>query len=367
MKIALGALVAGSPVFKILIILVDFLKKLWINSGLLNKLFQSGLGLWQRMVDFFSWLLNSIKSGVQWIKDGLGLTKAEKEKAMDEIAEKEGVYWSDKKGTWVTKESGGTATATPSPRLARAQEEYLNAPDSVFSKIGEVIPGAISSIVKLFDPVLNPLKTAIEDLVAWLDTWFGIREEPATDIINPETGIGQQGDTITGSGESSGTGGIETPRQFYSTAPSREFGKFDVLKGSTVIATYDTEAEAKQHVANLSTPAPAMTAGGQIRATGSLIGHGGEEMDPARVVAGGKTTLARINEMFSGGSASPLASPTITIQAPPVNINIGRVEKDVDIDRLFKRAGEEFDRKLLFRLRNSLNTMGLRDIGYMRG
>ena len=90
-------------------------------------------------------------------------------------------------------------------------------------------------------------------------------------------------------------------------------------------------------------------------------------MDPARVVAGGKTTLARINEMFSGGSASSLASPAITIQAPPVHISIGRVEKDVDVDRLFERAGDEFDRKLLFRLRNSLNTMGLRDIGYMRG
>jgi hypothetical protein len=120
LKIALGALVAGSPAFKILMLLVDFLKKLWINSGLLNKLFQTGMGLWQRMVDFFSWLLNSIKSGVQWIKDGLGLTKAEKEKARDEIAEKEGVYWNDKKETWVTKASGGTATATPSPRLARA-------------------------------------------------------------------------------------------------------------------------------------------------------------------------------------------------------------------------------------------------------
>jgi len=225
----------------------------------------------------------------------------------------------------------------------------------------------MSSIAKLFDPVLNPLKTAIEDLVAWLDSWFGIGVDQAVDIVNPETGIGQQGDTTTGTGESSGTGGIETPRQFYSTAPSKEFGKFDVLKGSKVIATFDTEAEAKQHVASLSTPAPAMARGGQIRATGSLIGHGGEEMDPARVVAGGKTTLARINEMFSGGSPSSLASPAITIQAPPVHISIGRVEKDVDVDRLFERAGEEFDRKLLFRLRNSLNTMGLRDIGYMRG
>jgi len=109
-----------------------------------------------------------------------------------------------------------------------------------------------------------------------------------------------------------------------------------------------------------------MALGGRIEATGALIGHGGEEVEPARVVAGGKTTLARITELISAGR-SAVGGPSITIQAPPVNINIGRIEKDVDVDRLFDRASDEFDRKLLFKLRNSLNAMGLRDIGYLRG
>jgi hypothetical protein len=113
---------------------------------------------------------------------------------------------------------------------------------------------------------------------------------------------------------------IKTPRRFYSTAPSREFGKFDVLKGSTVIETYDSEAEAKQHIASLSTSAPAMSTGGQIWAAGSLIGHGGEEMDSAWVVASGKAALAGIIEMVSGDSASPLAGPSIIIKAQPVHI-----------------------------------------------
>jgi hypothetical protein len=141
-----------------------------------------------------------------------------------------------------------------------------------------------------------------------------------------------------------------------------ENGLFDVWDASGIVKSgFGSEDEADEYINTHS-----MARGGQIQATGSLIGHGGEEMDPARVVVGGKTTLARINELFSTGKSS-MGEPSITVQAQPVNINIGRIEKDVDVDRLFDRAGEEFDRKLLFRLRNSLNGMGLRDIGYLRG
>jgi hypothetical protein len=48
-------------------------------------------------------------------------------------------------------------------------------------------------------------------------------------------------------------------------------------------------------------------------------------------------------------------------------VTANKVEKDIDIDRLAARIGSEGADKLLFALRNNLNSGQLRDIGYMRG
>ena len=67
----------------ILISVLDFLKKVWFNGNTLKKLISVALALWQRIVDLFFWLVESIKNGVQYLKDGLGITKYEaKEKYM---------------------------------------------------------------------------------------------------------------------------------------------------------------------------------------------------------------------------------------------------------------------------------------------
>jgi hypothetical protein len=51
----------------------------------------------------------------------------------------------------------------------------------------------------------------------------------------------------------------------------------------------------------------------------------------------------------------------------PVSVTIEKIEKDVDVDRLLSKIGEEFDDKLLFRVRNKLDNTSLRGIGYLRG
>jgi len=354
LKVGLEALVANSPMLKMIGFVVEFLRKIWANSATLNKLFSAGTVIWQRIADLFTWLLASIESGVQWIKDGLGITKAEKEAQVKEIAEKEGLYQTDS-GKWGKIQKGETQErpsdlsqlfqpATPSARLQKAIDDANNAPNSVFSEIGEVISGAMANVKQLFDPVLNPLSEAVGKLVAWLESMFGKGDEIPVDVIDPTTGMGKQGDTTTSPGVPAGTDGLTTPRQFQ--APEAPAG---------------FEAPA--------TPAgfPQMARGGSIIGSGSIIGHGGEQVTPAAEVAiGEKTTLAKINEMFAGASGA--GGQSVSISAPvTVHVTVDKVASDIDIDRLAARIGSEGADKLLFALRNKMDNGSTRGIGYLRG
>lgn len=95
-----------------------------------------------------------------------------------------------------------------------------------------------------------------------------------------------------------------------------------------------------------------------------MIGHGGEQIDNASVVADGQTVLSKINESFSTGSSGEGAG--INVNAP-ITVNIGTVSKDVDIDRLIDRISNEGADRLVFALRSRLDSTSLRGIGYMRG
>jgi hypothetical protein len=151
------------------------------------------------------------------------------------------------------------------------------------------------------------------------------------------------------------------PFESYSTYPVKPLLRISVRRNDI---EYDGQSifEVVNEILN-----SAMAEGGSIISGGLIRGHEGEEVSPANVVAGSKTTLERISDLFSGHMGGAAGGQSVSIQAPPVTINIARVEKDVDVDRIFEKASEEFDRKLLFRLRNSLDTLGLRGIGYLRG
>jgi hypothetical protein len=43
------------------------------------------------------------------------------------------------------------------------------------------------------------------------------------------------------------------------------------------------------------------------------------------------------------------------------------MSSDIDLQKAISQAGDEFDRQLMFRLRNLLDSGSLRGIGYMRG
>ena len=107
---------------------------------------------------------------------------------------------------------------------------------------------------------------------------------------------------------------------------------------------------------------PAMASGGTITGSGSIIGHAGEEVSPASAVVGAKSTLERMSEAAEGGQGG-----SITVGGTTININVDRMDSDIDLERALAKAGDEFDRQLMFRLRNLLDSGSLRGIGYLRG
>jgi len=66
-------------------------------------------------------------------------------------------------------------------------------------------------------------------------------------------------------------------------------------------------------------------------------------------------------------AAGSRGGPNITIGGTTININVDRMDSDIDLERALAKAGDEFDRQLMFKLRNLLDSNGLRNIAYMRG
>lgn len=113
-----------------------------------------------------------------------------------------------------------------------------------------------------------------------------------------------------------------------------------------------------------STTIPGMAIGGSIIGNGALFAHHGEEIDKAQVVSGGKTTLERITDMFRSGGTG---GANINVGPTTINLNVDKISSDIDLEKALDKAGSEFDRKLIFRLRNLLDDTGLRGIAYLRG
>lgn len=110
---------------------------------------------------------------------------------------------------------------------------------------------------------------------------------------------------------------------------------------------------------------PGLAAGGSIKSTGGLIGHGGEEIDSAATVEKGETVLSRINALVGrGGGAGSGHIINVNLHQ---EINASAISSDVDINRLISRISDEGADRLIFALRNKLDNMSSRGIGYMRG
>ena len=404
LEVALGGIVANSPMLKIAAFIFDMLRKLYNNSNILNKHINYGVVIWQKMVDFFTWLLDTLKGGLQWLADGLGVTKQKKQEELEKTGASIGKAHGnvDAKGQgipykWMTTEAGtgwfpkGTSSTTKgiSPnqglsageidRLNRGKEAVEKAPKSFF----EGIPG----MALLTDAIRN-LITALDKIKPEIkppeipDAWKPSEEVKATLLGAKDDAVGalqtatpiptalwnaaspENKDTITGAVRTAMPGmaiAYDWASSYLApdTRPQKDAWIADQIKANPALSQADAEASYNYNY-------PKMARGGQIRATGSLIGHASEEMDPASVVAGGKTTLAKINEMFSGMPGGAGSWQPVTVNTSII-VNVAKMDSKADVKALVAQLGEEFDDKLLFRIRGKLENGSTRGIGYLRG
>jgi hypothetical protein len=322
-KMVLEAVAMASPIgmlIKLTLFMVDFMRKIWVNSAWLNKAFATGLAIWQKMTDFFTWLLNLITGMQTWLRDGLGVTKAEKKASMEKIAASEGLtYKADGKSGagWYDK---GNVKQTPSDPLVRAKEAYDKSPKGFF----EGIPG------------INELTNAIFKLIEAL----ALKTPPTED----KGGLGDLG-------------------------KGRDYRK-DANGNPLTQAQIDANIANPANQGYIPDFVPGLDEGGQIKRSGSLIGHGGEEINPASVVVGGETTLARINKIFSGISGGSVgggaAASPVSVGSVNVDVHIDKIDSGSDIDSLISKMSDQAADKLLFALRNKLDNLGQRGIAYQR-
>lgn len=326
LKIAVDTLVASNPMLKILLFQVDFLKKIWLGGETLNKIMGGAMTIWQQIGQFFSWLQNGL-NGILAILTGL----------KDSLTEKlESVF-------------GKAPEVNEAALLAKAKAMKFDDGKNVFDMSDETMKAALEE-ARTGKPQehANMAEPAKYDRL--VNTFKNMIDNPSEGLgdLAPEGNAANPFYNRAFTNSIKGPGGIE-----LRTKPAEEIrGSADVEGGLQMLAR-------KGHDFLFG---PKMAAGGPITGSGSLIGHSGEEISPASAVVGAKTTLERMSEAAEGGQ-----SGSITVGDTTININVDRIDSDIDLERALAKAGDEFDRQLMFRLRNLLDSNGLRGIGYMRG
>jgi hypothetical protein len=355
LKIAVDTLVASNPMLKILLFQVDFLKKIWLGGETLNKIMGGAMTIWQSIGQSVSW----IGQFVSWIGDILTTIQNTLGGGVGGVAD---------------KVLGGAGAAVQS--VVNAAGDFLN-PQEPAAESNPQEPAAESTHPGT-DNAGNPLPFepdlwySSKDSGQWhkgsdLIKEWGPRANDARDLYknaasatNPtEKSSGGSG-TVTKTDVAGNTYSAPAPAKADSSKSYVTYGDngtFDVHNTETgaVSKGFKTEKEAKDSI-------PKMAVGGTIIGSGSIIGHAGEEVSPASAVVGAKSTLERMSEAAEGGRGG-----SITVGGTTININVDRMDSDIDLERALAKAGDEFDRLLMFRLRNPLDSGSLRGIGYLRG
>jgi len=336
LKIAVDAMVANNPMLKILLFQVDFLKKIWLGGETLNKIMGGAMTIWQQIGQIISWagallsrLLEAFDGLKERIENFFGAGNKEQKAPLTPTEEQEMVDWAKD-----LRKADGSKVFD----FGRESGIYELALEEARTGVPQELPNMQAGGKEKYDRLVNTYRNR---------------------LANPSEGLGDvapEGSTSnpfynpTYTNAITGPGGIEVR-----TKPADEItGSADVEGGLQMYGRVLWD--------RLFGGSPSMDSGGTITGSGSIIGHAGEEVSPASAVVGAKTTLERMSEAAAGGQGG-----SITVGGTTININVDRIDSDIDLERALAKAGDEFDRQLMFRLRNLLDSGSLRGIGYLRG
>lgn len=238
------------------------------------------------LLNIISDLWSLINHGLNWIRDGLGITKQQKEAKVKTIAEEEGVYQT-KSGAWgkiqkgmqnerPTEDSQTFQSFTPieGSRLATAIENANKAPKGFF----EGIPG------------INDLTKAINDLIAQLSV-KAITAKATTTLTNSV---------------SSNSGLFDTSSMTEKERNKETFWEASIREGKTLLGL------------------PSAASGGFVQKSGLAIVHENEPIIPAEIASSSR--LQEILGSIATGKSNPNIQPNIqismTYSAPASNTGI---------------------------------------------
>ena len=184
----------------------DTLRRIWFNGDYLNKIVSTGLGIWQKMLDFFSWLLGTVRDLQKWLATAMpGAEKEAARKKMVKQGQAEGLRLGKENGhnVWYTTGKAGGLRGNPSSKLLEMQKEYEDLPgfaEGVSDAVTEGMKGVAQSIgtsvgnaIKGWSPQISLPDIKIPDIkIPGLDTLADAMEKLDKTLSNILSPIGTQ-------------------------------------------------------------------------------------------------------------------------------------------------------------------------------
>jgi len=395
-SIAFDVLTAASPLLKIIIIIVDFLKKLWQAGLNLNNLFGLGVSIWENLTNFLLGVWRAILDLPDKLKNAIwGKNGQESQNLQNAQQNAE----ANKLGNQVAADKNAPGKdASDEEKQAYAMKKAREMYPSKTAYSDDALRGVANDIYNLLNARGGQDEQHYKEKLNLRSPEFGSTTPSKEDkTFTGPVAAGEARDRYNQALVESGSQKVAVSKMtgnFFTSFLDVLSGKWsnqasatgtdaatapksltvddlqdDTLYKNKLSGNQEYGKNIKSYLATGETKIEnwaSLAKGGQIKATGSLIGHGGEEVSPADVTVGGKTTLEKINDIFSGGSISGQGGQPISISSP-ITVNVAKMDGKADVKALVAQLGEEFDDKLLFRIRNKLDNTSTRSIAYMRG
>jgi hypothetical protein len=341
--------------------MIGFVSRLLDSSGIIQDLLSSGKELWKTLVDFLSGLWNTVQGMISWLRDGLGVTKAEKKAKYEQVSADTGYTWKESMGDhpagWYKDGTRVVDDRTVPSTVIKAKEAMDKAPSGVFDDIGQkiydalksvlfelpsmiaaAITGAIDSvfgegttegIITAIEKGFDTAKTTFDNILSafqkipWIGTFFGGDDsgddnEPPTQTTPPTA----TSSTPAGAMPTQ-TPPITSPSSQPSTTPTR-YKNIDPTIKST-ISRSDWESYG---AADKARWIPAYAQGATFNKGGLFTGkvHEKEEIIPQAVAQRGTGPISRVlgdlqTAGRGGGSATGRGSTTVHVAGSTYQIN----------------------------------------------
>ncbi len=183
---------------------------------------------------------------------------------------------------------------------------------------------------------------------------IGVYQGDPNDVIGLGLGgISAASAVYSGAGEGGSIEATQSNPLALKSSTKEEIVKSTQQKsGSSSTADYSTLHGTPQPIKitpEIRAKLNSMDEGGRISSSGALIGHGGEEVSPARAVVGAKTSLERINEILASVGVRNGQSSAMEGSSSEIHVHNSydfsgmKVSSDIDFETLMRKIDKRIE------------------------